>query len=441
MTNEAVRHRTDSTQQRPMWAWLLALLGALALFATACGDDDTTTATDEPAPSGETEADAAPAPTGEPVKLGSVLTINNPAWSNNNVRLVQEAWADYVNSELGGINGRPLEVISCDDEGDPGKTTACVQDLIDEGVVAFVNNSSLVFGANALPVMEAEGIPNIGGWPISPPEYSSALNFPTAPGASGSYPSLAAFLASEGAESLALVYTDTPSGHGVADQIGALWADLTGGEFTGVSFDPTAADFAPTLTRVNDADPDGVILAVGEGAAGRMFQAAAIVGLDARIAATSTAATQAVFEAAGDAVEGVVFSVATLPAGFDSDEDVQRYNEIMAEFAPDVELSPQSGVAASSIQYAVDILMSVEGEVTSESIIAALDGATVEPFMSHSLSPDLAPAALPRVWNPYNMIVEYTGGELVPLGEDLEESDHVDIERGVTWFTGFVPGA
>ena len=446
-------------ERRPARALLVSLLALMAL-AAACGDDDDSdpdeTATDTSAPPEEDagapatvtdtsapadeDAGAAAAPTGEPIKLGSVLTIQNPAWSNENVRLVNEAWADYVNEELGGINGRPLEVISCDDEGDPGKTVQCVQDLIDDGVIAFVNNSSLAFGANALPIMEAEGLPNIGGWPVSPPEYNSELNYPTTPGASGSYPSLATYLASQGAKSLALVFTDTPSGQGVNDSIQQLWDDLGGEKYVGVSFDPTAADFVPTLTRVKDVNPDGVIFAVGEGAAGRMFQAAQVVGLDATLAATATAATQAVFDSAGDAVDGVLFAMAVLPPDLEANDDVEKYRDVMEQFAPDVELTNQSGVAASSMQYAVDVLSTIEGEITPAAIVKALQTPPVAPFLTHSMSPELAPASLPQVWNPYNLVVEYSDGALVPVGDDAEEGDRVSKEAGVTWFTGFVPG-
>ncbi len=448
-------HRKNPRSPHRRRSLVASTVAVLAVAAAACGngDDDATDATSpantSQAPTGSAPGSAAPggdgpgstaaAPTGEPVKLGSLLTIRHPAWSNANVELVNDAWEDYVNEELGGINGRPLEVHSCDDEGDPGKGLQCVQDLIDEGIVAFVNNSSLVAGASAVPALEAEGIPNIGGWPVAPVEFNTEVNFLTTPGTSGSYPSLAAYLASQGAESVAFLYSDTPGGLTISDQMEALWAELTGGEFTGVSFDPTATDFVPTMTRVKDANPDAVIFGVGEGPAGRMFQAAAVVGIDAMMAATSAAATQVVFDSAGDAIEGVVFSVPTLPPTLTGNDEVDRYVDVMARFAPDVELTPQSGAAASSIQYAVDVLSSIDGEITTASVLAALQDPPAKPFLAHSISPDLAPASLPRLWNPYNIIVQYVDGDLVLVGDNAPESDHVDKEGGVTWFTGFVP--
>lgn len=438
-------HRNSPRGVRSTWL-IAAGVAVFALALTGCagseGDDaaagDADTADDTATTSGDDPGATAEAPSGDPIKLGSVLTINNPAWSNQSVADVNDVWAEYVNTELGGINGRPLEIISCDDEGDPGLTVRCTEDLIDEGVVAFVNNSSLAFGTNALPTMEAAGIPNIGGWPIFPPEYESEFNFPTAPGASGSYPSLAAYFSLQTGGTLGIVYTDTAGGQGVADQLTALWPELGGDDVVSVAFDPNTPDFAPVLTRLADGDPDAVILAVGEGPAPRMIQAADVVGLldSAAVGMTSTAATGAVLSNVGDLAEGLIFSLATVPPDLSGDEDVAHLHEVMGVYGPDVELTPQAAVAAASVQYAVDVLMSVDGEIDSTSIIETLESLEVEPFLTHSMSPDLAPEGLPRVWNPYNLIAEYRDGDLQPVGDDLE-GQLISNERGMTWFTGF----
>jgi branched-chain amino acid transport system substrate-binding protein len=148
------------------------LLGSLAL--AACGGGDS---------GGSSAGSSSNKLTGDPILLGSILTITNPAWDNSGVQKVNEAWASHINDDLGGINGRPVQVETCDDRGDPAGTSQCLRNLIDKGVVGFVNNSSLAFGVNALPAMEQAGLVNLGGWPITPAEFKSASNFPTTPGA------------------------------------------------------------------------------------------------------------------------------------------------------------------------------------------------------------------------------------------------------------------
>ncbi|MGE3619931.1 MAG: ABC transporter substrate-binding protein [Acidimicrobiia bacterium] len=376
---------------------------------------------------------------GEPIKIGSVLTIKNPAWSNGAVEEVIDAWVEHVNSE-GGIDGRPLEYEACDDEGDPGRSLQCAQDLIDSGVVAFVGNQSLAFGANALPTVEEAKIPNVGGYPITPAEYQSEYNFPTIAGASGSYPSLAVYLASAGARSLYYVGADTPSSRSVSDNMSALWPTLGGEKFDVIYYDATAADFSPLLAQVANAKPDGLLCGCAEGPAPRMYGGIDLVGFgDTIITGTSQGATQAVFDTAGDAMKGVIFSFPTVPPTLEGNEEVDRFNAIVDEYAPDVERGATALTAASSIQYLVDVLASIDGEITSASLFDALQEPPVKPFLVHSLAPENAPEGMPRLWNPYNAIVQFDGKGLVLIGEDAKESDYVSKEAGVTWFTGNKP--
>lgn len=411
------------TTTRPVRSVAVAVLAA-ALLAACGSDDDAGTTT------GGLE--------GDPIKLGSILTITNPAWNNSMMEDVNNAFASYINEELGGIDGRPVVVESCDDHGDPAKTTQCLNNLVDDGVVGFVNNSSLAFGANALPAMEQAGLVNMGGWPVSAAEYASDYEFLTSPGASGSYPSLAVFARAQGAGTLAMMYSNTPSGQAASDQIEALWESLGGAEFTGVEFDPTAPDFTPAVSKVAQAEPDAVILAVGEGAAPRLFQAIEIAGIDAVVGATAAAGGEAVQSAAGAAMDGIHFSVAAVPADFDR-EDAETYSEVMAEYAPDTELSNQAAVAASGMMFAYDALSAIDGEITKESVLEQIQStSTWDGFLVHGYDKATAPEALPAVGNPWNLVTEYTGGTFTPVGIDAEGdiADYVQVEGDLTWIAG-----
>src|SRR4026207_1096742 len=93
-------------------ALVVAVVATLAL--AGCGDDDEGGGTDLAGLKGD------------PIKLGSILTITNPVWNNQVMEDVNTAFASYINDELGGIDGRPVTVESCDDFGDPAKTTQCL---------------------------------------------------------------------------------------------------------------------------------------------------------------------------------------------------------------------------------------------------------------------------------------------------------------------------
>jgi len=375
---------------------------------------------------------------GKPILLGSILTITNPAWNNQVMKDVNNAFASYINDELGGIDGRPVKVESCDDFGDPAKTTQCLNNLVDKGVVGFVNNSSLSFGANALPAMEKKGLVNMGGWPVSSGEYQSKYEFLTSPGASGSYPSLAVFMRAKGADKLAMMYSNTPAGQAASDQIKALWKSLGGGAYTGVEFDPTATDLTPAVAQVKKANPDGVILAVGEGAAARLFQAVQVAGIHATVGATAAAGGKAVQDAAGTAMNGVYFSFASVPATLDRD-DVKTYTEVMKKYAPKTELTNQGAVAASGMMFAYDTLKSINGDITAQSVTKAVQATTTwKGFLVHGYDKSMAPKALPAVGNPWNLVAQFTKGGFSPVAVQARgaTASYIQQEGALSWLAG-----
>jgi ABC-type branched-subunit amino acid transport system substrate-binding protein len=313
---------------------------------------------------------------------------------------------------------------------------------VDDGVVGFVNNSSLAFGANALPAMEEKGLVNMGGWPVSSAEYSSDHEFLTSPGASGSYPSLAVFMKAQGADSLAMMYSATPAGQAASDQIKALWESIGGGEFTGVEFDPAAPDFTPAVAQVADANADGLILAVGEGAAARIFQAVEVAGIESMVGATSAAGGKAVQDAAGGSMDDIYFSFASVPATADR-EDTNTYRDVMETYAPETELTNQGAVAASGMMFAYDTLSAIEGDVTAESVTEAVQATdTWDGFLVHSYDRASGTEALPSVGNPWNLITQFGGGEFSPVTVEAEgdTADYVQVDGDLTWLAG-VPAA
>lgn len=84
-------------------------------------------------------------------------------------------------NQSGGVHGRAVKVIPCDDAEDPGRNRACVDRLINkEKVFALVASSTRAY-AGAEDVSEA-GVPDIGGQPIGN-EYWTYPTFFTIRGA------------------------------------------------------------------------------------------------------------------------------------------------------------------------------------------------------------------------------------------------------------------
>ncbi|MBL6630391.1 MAG: ABC transporter substrate-binding protein [Ilumatobacteraceae bacterium] len=152
----------------------MAALALLGFALSACGDGDTADvpAAEEPA----AEEPAAEAPTGDPIKLMTVTTLNANGPTYENIAITANLAAEYINDQ-GGINGRPVEVIVCDEQFDPAIAATCARDAVAEGVVSVVG-SFTYFAESIVPVIAESDITWFGACcPISPSELTSPHSF------------------------------------------------------------------------------------------------------------------------------------------------------------------------------------------------------------------------------------------------------------------------
>ncbi|MEU4208464.1 ABC transporter substrate-binding protein [Streptomyces sp. NPDC026206] len=133
------------------------------------------------------------------------------------------AYARWVNAN-GGIHGRELNVLTCNEHNDTVAAAGCAQRAVEEGAVAVVGSYSQ-HGRSMMSPLEASGTPFIGGYGIAHEEFTSPLSYPVNGGQ-------ATLLAGNGRQlasvcrRVALVRPDTIAG----DQLPALLdAGLTAG--------------------------------------------------------------------------------------------------------------------------------------------------------------------------------------------------------------------
>ena len=175
---------------------------AFAMFAAACGSDNSTpntteaatpatepaatepavtdtTATEpaatEPAAT-ETTATKAAAPSGDPIKVMTVTTLNAAGPTYKNIANTAMAYEKYINAR-GGIAGRPLKVTVCDEQFDPAVATTCARQAVAEGMVSIVG-SFTYFAESIVPVIAESDITWFGACcPITPSELTSKYSF------------------------------------------------------------------------------------------------------------------------------------------------------------------------------------------------------------------------------------------------------------------------
>jgi ABC-type branched-subunit amino acid transport system substrate-binding protein len=161
----------------------VALLAACAVFAAACGSDkkassDTAAPAGTSAPSGTAApTGSAAAPTGDPLNVMTVTTLNAAGPTYQNIANTAKAYEKYINAR-GGIAGRPLNVTVCDEQFDPAVATTCARQAV-EGKMVSIVGSFTFFAESIVPVIAESKITWFGECcPITPSELTSPDSFP-----------------------------------------------------------------------------------------------------------------------------------------------------------------------------------------------------------------------------------------------------------------------
>lgn len=127
---------------------------------------------------------AATAQAADPVKIGAFFALSGPtAPVGTPTKLVAQMFVDKVNKE-GGINGRPIELVLGDTEGDPTKAVLTFKRFVsEEKVVAVIGPTRTDEGMAVKRQIESSGIPTVmtvGGDPVIMEGKLGNMDFGTA---------------------------------------------------------------------------------------------------------------------------------------------------------------------------------------------------------------------------------------------------------------------
>nr|MDT0667618.1 hypothetical protein [Micromonospora sp. DSM 115978] len=100
---------------------MLAALAAGLLLATACGSSDDDGGDDGSSGDATTSAVLGPVAqaSGTPVRVGVISDGQSPAGDLTYELDTAEATAEYLNEHRSGIDGRPVELVTCEALADP----------------------------------------------------------------------------------------------------------------------------------------------------------------------------------------------------------------------------------------------------------------------------------------------------------------------------------
>ncbi|MBB6415347.1 ABC transporter substrate-binding protein [Streptomyces sp. AK010] len=339
-----------------------------------------------------------------------------------------QAYARWINA-AGGINGRKLNVLTCNDHNDSVDAAKCARRAAKENAVAVVGSYSQ-YADSFFPSLEGAGIPYIGGYGITNAEFTSPLSYPV----NGGQPALLAGLGSAlaGCGPVALIRPDTIAG----DQLPPL---LDSGLKAGghrASTDQRAAEDATeydgqaeralsTTTR-GAADDGCVVPALGDrnGTFMDSFRRAREDYPEVRTATVLGSVDQTVIDATGGASGPYEGSYITGWYPVVSDPRWDGMKRVIREQAfGDNRIDPaDAGVQTTWIAYTVfrQVVESLgDGEVSADTVAEALDDGLevgtggLTPTLRWRFQDKLAAVGFPRLVNANVTLQVVRDGRLV----------------------------
>ncbi len=349
-----------------------AVLTAAVLVMSACGGDDDSDGGSSGGDSGGGNTDLLGeenAASGEPVKIGWVSTGQTQAIDTSDEIAAAEAVVAYANERLGGLGGRPIELVICEDKNTPAGAQECGNQFISEdvaavaagttgqidGVLQSVAPAGIPAGVNLVSSQVALGTPGVFVWsnPVS------AYGVP------------AAYAREEGIDSAAIIVIDVPGASGPARALAPTLFENAGSSATVVPIAPGTPDMTPQVQAAENDDPGMYYLLGDPTFCTSALQAIRTLGIDKPVMALD----RCIGPDAGASIPGGWEGVQIISQSVQEpdDEEFQLFEAVLDEYGDGLEPTPQS---ISGYQGMLSMVRAVNAseatDLTAPGILAAL---------------------------------------------------------------------
>ncbi|WP_198152930.1 ABC transporter substrate-binding protein [Pseudofrankia sp. DC12] len=357
---------------------------------------------------GGTGATPATTPTGAPLLLGYVTEENSALGSFPETRVAAQAATAYANSELDGVKGRPIKLVTCATNGSPESSQDCANKLVAQHPVAVIGGIDL--GAEtAMPIYEQAQIPYVSGSPQLNGELNSKNSFSLTGGSAAELLGIVDYLtAVKKAHSVHALYVDLPGLLTIAVNSSKTILKSKGvTDIQLLSEKSDAADFAPALSHVAAGNPDAIVIVFQAQACARIVQAASALAIKTPMYLIGSCATPAVAKAAGGRTDNLVFASGYLPPAADTQEPAA------AEFAKRVPTDQQTSGSEGSFSSVLVVreMLADLPDPTPAALATALRATKDHPnVMAHPFSCDSkAIPILPSICNSAVRLTTWNG--------------------------------
>jgi len=279
-------------------------------------------------------------------KIGGVFSITGPnSFLGEPERNSMELLAEQINAK-GGINGRPLELVIYDDEGDEAKAVLNVNKLIEKDKVLAIVGPSLTGTTMAvIPIVEKAEVPLVScaaGAKITTPVKKWVFKTPQTDVMAVA--KLYEFMKRQGIRRIAILTVSNAYGDSgreqLLEQAAGAGLQVVGEE----KFGAKDADMTPQLTKMRGLNPEAVVCwgtNPGPAVVAKNMQQ---LGVKTLLCQSHGIASKKFIELAGPACEGIVLPTGKiLVAKSLPDNDPQK--PVLLKYIADYETKYKSAVS------------------------------------------------------------------------------------------------
>ncbi len=360
--------------------------------------------------------------TGEPLVIGMVNMENSVAGSYPDLSQATQAAVDFVNENLDGVEGRPIRLEVCNTGFSTEQSAGCGQQLVEAKVPAVLGGID-VFGTS-IETLDANGVPYIGGIPVSKQSATSENSFQWSGGSWGATVAFAEHAAKKGkAKKVSIVYGDFGS---VADSAEAARTVLEGYDVQVqmVPFPILATDLSPALNAAAASDPDAIFVLANDTGCKAGFDGLHALGLDsAKYFVGSCAAPTIIDSVDTEKTDGAIFNVEGPILGDDADADGKLYSSVIAQYGePGLDPVGAGTVTFRSFMNLYAILRGIDGAITPQSVTKALRATVDVPsFMGHPYTCDRKQFdGLPAMCSPQQILAQIEDKQLTQITDWID---------------------
>lgn len=374
--------------------------------------------------------------TGEPIPVGLLNQEDTPLGSFPEVRLGAETAVQFLNEEMGGVDGRPIELHTCITDFSPEQSSACAQEMVQSDVVAVLGGIDLA-SAGSMPIFEQNEIPYVGGIPANFEEAQSPVSFQFSGGTWGAMTAFAYWAAEEvGAEKVAIAYGEFPPISDAAIQYGEAVLEARGVDDVDlVAFPIDTTDFLPVVTRAMEGNPDAIFWGTADAGCQSVMQSSFDLGVSAQLFMTGACAAPRIVEEVGPGAEGVLFNIEGVAKADVPNPEVDLFTAVADRYGEGA-FDPQSAATVSFRStmnlYALMTELGADNISTATIMEGLRTAVDVPSFDGHPYTCDGEQIPdLPAMCSPQENLVVWDGTELSQVNDDWIQVPEILREAGV----------